>query len=335
MGTDDDCCWNCRAGQAGKSMAEILVTGGAGFIGSHLVQSLIQAGHSVVNIDELNDYYNPEFKHYNLAQLPRHPFYQGNICDAALLHTVFQKHRINKVIHLGARAGVRPSIQQPQLYEAVNYGGTAQLVDIATQHGIEQFIFGSTSAVYGNTASLPFTEEIVNLSPISPYAISKLKAERYLQEHHVRTDLPLTILRFFTVYGERGRPDMAPYLFTEAILHQQPIKKFGDGSTSRDYTYIADIIAGIVAAVQQPFDFEIINLGNSKAVTLNEFISTLEQATGKTAVIEQLPAQSGDVNHTLADVSKAQRLLGYQPTTSLETGLRKFVGWYVATRDSR
>ncbi|EKD78610.1 MAG: nad-dependent epimerase/dehydratase [uncultured bacterium] len=316
-------------------MAEILVTGGAGFIGSHLVQSLIQAGHSVVNIDELNDYYNPEFKHYNLAQLPRHPFYQGNICDAALLHTVFQKHRINKVIHLGARAGVRPSIQQPQLYEAVNYGGTAQLVDIATQHGIEQFIFGSTSAVYGNTASLPFTEEIVNLSPISPYAISKLKAERYLQEHHVRTDLPLTILRFFTVYGERGRPDMAPYLFTEAILHQQPIKKFGDGSTSRDYTYIADIIAGIVAAVQQPFDFEIINLGNSKAVTLNEFISTLEQATGKTAVIEQLPAQSGDVNHTLADVSKAQRLLGYQPTTSLETGLRKFVGWYVATRDSR
>ena len=316
-------------------MAEILVTGGAGFIGSHLVQSLIQAGHSVVNIDELNDYYNPEFKHYNLAQLPRHPFYQGNICDAALLHTVFQKHRINKVIHLGARAGVRPSIQQPQLYEAVNYAGTAQLVDIATQHGIEQFIFGSTSAVYGNTASLPFTEEIVNLSPISPYAISKLKAERYLQEHHVRTDLPLTILRFFTVYGERGRPDMAPYLFTEAILHQQPIKKFGDGSTSRDYTYIADIIAGIVAAVQQPFDFEIINLGNSKAVTLNEFISTLEQATGKTAVIEQLPAQSGDVNHTLADVSKAQRLLGYQPTTSLETGLRKFVGWYVATRDSR
>ena len=316
-------------------MAEILVTGGAGFIGSHLVQSLIQAGHSVVNIDELNDYYNPEFKHYNLAQLPRHPFYQGNICDAALLHTVFQKHRINKVIHLGARAGVRPSIQQPQLYEAVNYGGTAQLVDIATQHGIEQFIFGSTSAVYGNTASLPFTEEIVNLSPISPYAISKLKAERYLQEHHVRTDLPLTILRFFTVYGERGRPDMAPYLFTEAILHQQPIKKFGDGSTSRDYTYIADIIAGIMVAVQQPFDFEIINLGNSRAVTLNEFISTLEQATGKTAVIEQLPAQSGDVNHTLADVSKAQRLLGYQPTTSLETGLRKFVGWYVATRDSR
>ncbi|EKD78591.1 MAG: nad-dependent epimerase/dehydratase [uncultured bacterium] len=316
-------------------MAEILVTGGAGFIGSHLIQALSQAGYSVVNIDELNDYYNPAFKQYNLAQLPKHSFYQGSVCDEKFLEQIFQKHDITKVVHLGARAGVRPSLQQPQLYDEVNFGGTKKLVDRASTHGVTQFIFGSTSAVYGNTATLPFSEDLINLNPISPYAISKLKAERYLHEHHVRTGLPVTIFRFFTVYGERGRPDMAPYLFTEAILHQQPIKKFGDGSTSRDYTYIDDIISGIMTAIERSFDFEIINLGNHQAVSLNEFISTLEHVTGKTAVIEQLPAQSGDVNHTLADILKARRLLNYEPKTSLQEGLQRFVNWYYATRYSR
>lgn len=314
---------------------EILVTGGAGFIGSHLIQALQRAGHSIINIDELNDYYNPDFKKYNLAQLSPHSFYHGSVCDEKFLQTIFQKHSIETIVHLGARAGVRPSIQQPQLYETVNFGGTKTLVEMAVRYRVKQFIFGSTSAVYGNTTLLPFSESTLDLQPISPYAISKLKAEEQLRMMHEKTGLPITILRFFTVYGERGRPDMAPYLFTEAILQGKPIKKFGDGSTSRDYTYIDDIIVGIMAAIQQPFDFEIINLGNHQAVSLNEFITTLEKVTEKKALIEQQSAQAGDVQHTLADINKAQRLLRYQPTTSLETGLRKFVDWYYATRYSR
>lgn len=318
--------------QAGQPMETVLVTGGAGFIGSHLLAALLQAGYNVVNIDELNDYYNPEFKRYNLAQLPDHPFYQGNICDSALLQKIFQEHQIDRVVHLGARAGVRPSIQQPELYQTVNFGGTKTLADMASAHGVKQFIFGSTSAVYGNTATLPFSETQTNLQPISPYATTKLQAEGYLRELHDRTTLPITILRFFTVYGERGRPDMAPYVFTEAVITHQPIKKFGDGKTSRDYTYIGDIVSGIMAAVRQPYDFEIINLGNNHAVSLNEFIHTVEMVTGETAVIEQLSAQAGDVTHTLADISKAQALLKFHPHTSLADGLRRFVEWYRTER---
>lgn len=311
---------------------EILVTGGAGFIGSHLIQALIKADYTVTNVDELNDYYNPAFKRYNLDQLSQHTFYQGSVCDGQFLEDIFQKHHFAKVVHLGARAGVRPSVQQPQLYEQVNFGGTKTLLTLASKYNVNQFIFGSTSAVYGNTTPLPFSENATNLQPVSPYAKTKLTAEQLLQEQHTRTGLPTTILRFFTVYGERGRPDMAPYLFTEAILQRKPIKKFGDGTTSRDYTYIDDIVAGIIAAIQQPFDFEIINLGNHQAVALNDFIHILETVTQQPAIIEQLPDQAGDVQHTLADIRKAERLLKYQPTTSLETGLKKFVNWYRAVR---
>lgn len=310
----------------------ILITGGAGFIGSHLIQALHDNGDTIVNLDELNDYYDPAFKRYNLAQLPKHSFYQGNVCDAKLVEEIFQTHDISTVVHLGARAGVRPSIQQPELYEQVNLGGTKTLLSIANRYNVSQFIFGSTSAVYGNTTPLPFSETASHLQPVSPYAHSKLRAEQWLESEHQRTGLPTTILRFFTVYGERGRPDMAPYLFTEAILRGQPIKKFGDGSTSRDYTYIQDIVSGILSALAQPFPFEIINLGNHQAVSLHEFIQTVETVTGKTAIIKQLPAQAGDVNHTLADIGKARRLLDYQPLTSLHTGLENFVRWFKTNR---
>lgn len=310
----------------------ILVTGGAGFIGSHLIQKLQLLGHTVVNIDELNDYYDTKFKQYNLSVLAPHQFYQADVCDTAALDHIFKQHTFDSVIHLGGRAGVRHSLQHPELYHRVNFGGTKQLVEMATYYGVRQFIFGSTSAVYGNTTTLPFSETTADLKPVSPYADSKLKAEQLLRHHHDSTGLPITILRFFTVYGERGRPDMAPYLFTEALLRGQPIKKFGDGSSSRDYTYIADIVAGIISALEHPFDFEIINLGNNQAVSLHTFITTLESITGQTANITSLPTQPGEVRHTLADITKAQRLLNYHPHTSLAEGIHRFVDWYRAVR---
>ncbi|EKD75943.1 MAG: hypothetical protein ACD_43C00272G0013 [uncultured bacterium] len=310
----------------------ILVTGGAGFIGSHVIQALQSLGHSVVNIDEVNDYYYPEYKRENLALLDKHPFYEIDFCDAAAVDEVFSQHQFDCIVHLGARAGIRPSLVQPDLYTKVNVFGTTVLLNAAIKYHVPQFIFGSSSSVYGNTTPLPFNELAAVHDPVSPYAATKLAAEQIARSYHEQYGLATTILRFFTVYGERGRPDMAPYLFTEAVLTGQSIKKFGDGSSSRDYTYIADIVAGIVAAVQRPFPFEIINLGNHQAVSLNEFISTLEQITGKTAQLEQLPPQSGDVDHTLADITKAQKLLGYKPITSLSVGLERFVDWYYKER---
>lgn len=312
----------------------ILVTGGAGFIGSHLIQALQAAGHSVVNVDQVNDYYDIKFKEYNLSLLAdqsNYTFYKKDINDAVAIAEILKQHQPEVIVHLGAQAGVRLSMVEPALYQRVNYEGTKQLATLADQYGVRQFIFGSTSAVYGNSQP-PFSEAFVDLHPISNYAVTKLMAEGFLRELHTTSKLKFTILRFFTVYGERGRPDMAPYLFTKAILNHDPIKKFGDGNSSRDYTYIGDIVQGILAAIEHPFDFEIINLGNHRPVSLNEFIETVEGVTGKTANIVPAEHQAGDVDHTLADISKAQRLLGYQPTTSLEQGLQKFVSWYKANR---
>lgn len=313
----------------------IVVTGGAGFIGSHVIQALEQqGGHDIVNIDELNDYYPVMFKQYNLSLLttyPHYTFYQKDINDLPALEKIFKQHHPEVIVHLGARAGVRRSMAEPTLYKHAIYEGTKGLAELANRYGVKQFIFGSTSAVYGNN-QIPFTETLTDLQPVSEYAKFKLMAEQWLHTNQTNTKLPTTILRFFTVYGERGRPDMAPYLFTEAILHGQPIKKFGDGTTSRDYTYISDIVSGIMAAITRPFDFEIINLGNHQAISLNKFIGTLEDITQLTANIELAPMFAWDAHHTLADISKAQRLLGYQPTTTLEVGLKRFVDWYKANR---
>lgn len=311
----------------------ILVTGGAGFIGSHVIQALEQlGGYDLVIIDEINDYYDPKFKRANLALLNQHPFYEIDFCDAAAVDKVFAQHQIDCIVHLGARAGIRPSLVQPDLYTKVNVMGTTVLLNAAVKYHVPQFIFGSSSSVYGNTAPLPFLESAAVNAPISPYAATKLAAEQIVQNYHKQYSLAATILRFFTVYGERGRPDMAPYLFTEAVLTGRMIKKFGAGNSSRDYTYITDIVSGIVAAVQTPFPFEIINLGNNQAVSLNEFIKTLEQLTGKAAQFEQLPTQTGDVEHTLANINKAQHLLGYNPQTSLTVGLERFVRWFKTNR---
>lgn len=310
----------------------ILVTGGAGFIGSHVIQALQNLNYEVVNIDEINDYYNPEFKRANLALLDKQAFYEIDFCDEIAVEKVFTQHHIDCVIHLGARAGIRPSLVQPTLYTRTNVFGTAVLLNAAVKHTVAQFIFGSSSSVYGNITPLPFVETAPVQDPVSPYAATKIAAETIVHDYQVKYGFNATILRFFTVYGERGRPDMAPYLFTEAVLRGQPIKKFGDGNSSRDYTHVSDIVNGIVAAVQHPFAHEIINLGNNTAITLNEFIRTLERISGKTAVFEQLPPQTGDVSHTLADISKAKRLLRYEPHINLTAGLERFVAWFQNNR---
>lgn len=310
----------------------IVVTGGAGFIGSHLVQALHTAGHTVTVIDDLNDYYNPDYKRANLELIQPEQFFQIDLRNAAEVEKVFAQTAFDVIVHLGARAGVRPSLQQPDLYTAVNVIGTLNLLNAAVKYKIPRIIFGSTSAVYGNSTVLPFTETADVSAPISPYAATKRAAELLCAEYHEKFGLQATILRFFTVYGERGRPDMAPYLFTKAVLAHEPITRYGDGETSRDYTYISDVIAGIMAAIAKPFPFEIINLGNNHGVSLNTFIQTVEKVTGETAVIIPSTMQPGDVNHTLADITKAKHLLDWEPQIDLTTGLTRFVEWYKANR---
>ena len=309
----------------------ILVTGGAGFIGSHVVEAL-QDEHSVVIIDDLNDYYNPEFKRQNLAQLKPTAFYEVNIIDLEAVNEIFRKHQFDVIIHLAARAGVRPSIAEPELYAHINSLGTTHLLQLATKHDVKQFIFGSTSAVYGNSSPVPFREDTDVSQPISPYAASKRGAEMMLYTYSHLYDMKITVLRFFTVYGERGRPDMAPYLFTKAILDGETITKFGDGTTSRDYTYVGDIVQGVMAAIEHPFKYEIINIGNHTPTSLNDFIAAVEKAAGKKAIIKQIGMQPGDVQRTCASTEKAQSLLGYAPQTPLEEGLERFVRWYKDNR---
>lgn len=310
---------------------KILLTGGAGFIGSHIAE-LLQSDHELVIIDDLNDYYDPAYKQANLDLLHPAQFYQLDITDYNALKQVFADHQFDTIIHCAARAGVRPSIKEPELYANVNLLGTTHLAELAAQHKVKQFIFGSTSAVYGNAKQIPFSESEVQLEPISPYAASKLGAELMLHTFHSLYDTKTTILRFFTVYGERGRPDMAPYLFTEAVLNQKQFKKFGDGTTSRDYTYVKDIAAGVKAALDKPLDYEIINLGNNQPVSLNDFIATIETITGESAIYEQIEMQPGDVEHTYANIDKAKQLLNWQPTTSLQDGLTHFIEWYKTER---
>ena len=316
-------------------MKTILVTGAAGFIGSHTSKKILEDGNRVIGLDNLNDYYNPEWKKQNLANLDKFEnfkFIKADIRDLEALQKIAATYKIDTIIHLAARAGVRPSIEDPILYERVNVKGTINLLEISKAFKIMQFIFASSSSVYGNQEKIPFSETDNVDNPISPYAATKKACELIAYTYSHLYQINCIGLRFFTVYGPAGRPDMAPYLFTEAILKDQPIKKFGDGSSSRDYTYINDIVSGIVAASELDRSYELINLGNSSPITLNEFITTLENIIGKSLKFEQLPMQPGDVKQTCADITKAQQLLGYQPNTSLEDGMKKFVAWYENNR---
>ena len=309
---------------------KVLVTGGAGFIGSHCCEALVARGIEVVVIDDFNDFYDPKIKEANLAKIAdKITLVRGDIRDEALVEQIFGGHRFDAVFHLAARAGVRPSIDDPKLYFTTNIDGTFNLLDACRHHGVKRFIFASSSSVYGINEKVPFSESDRIERTISPYAATKIAGEQICSNYAHLFGIHCSCLRFFTVYGPRQRPDLAISKFTTAIRADKPIDRFGDGSTARDYTYIDDIIQGVLAAAAytEKSSFEIFNLGGSATTTLSELIAMIEQALGKKAVIRQLPDQPGDVPKTYADVSKAHELLAYQPGTPIAEGIRKYVDW--------
>lgn len=309
----------------------ILVTGGAGFIGSHLAERLLTQGEKIVIIDNFNDFYPPSYKRENISSAIQNSnltLYEANICDMTACHKIFEKHCIEKVVHLAAYAGVRPSIERPLLYEEVNCNGTLNMLELSRIFNVKQFIFGSSSSVYGNNKKVPFSEDDPVNEPISPYAATKRAGELFCYNYHHLYKLPISCLRFFTVYGPRQRPDLAIRKFTELIDRNQPITMYGDGTTQRDYTFISDIIDGVVSTIDKRFDFEIINLGDSNPIKLTKLIELIERELGKKAQINRLPEQPGDVQQTYADIGKAERILKYQPKISIEQGIRLFVAWH-------
>lgn len=310
--------------------SRVLVTGCAGFIGSNLVDHLLTAGYTVVGIDNFNNYYDPAIKRKNISSAIKSSnfkLYEGDILNFSFLSQVFKKEKLEKVVHLAAKAGVRPSLKNPYLYGQVNVLGTVNLLNVSVGNNISQFIYGSSSSIYGQSKKLPFAEDDICQSIVSPYGSSKRAAEFFVESFHHSFGLHSTVLRFFTVYGERGRPDMAPALFTQSILKGKTISQFGNGSTSRDYTYIGDIIRGITSALEHDFDFEVINLGNSHPVKLTDFISTIEQIVGTRAKVEKSRMQMGDVNKTWANIARANKLLGWKPQVELADGLRRYFKW--------
>jgi UDP-glucuronate 4-epimerase len=316
----------------------VLLTGGAGFIGSNLAEALLRGGAELYVVDDLNDFYSPDRKLANLnevRQTGQYEFTQIDICDLAGLRAVVERARPELIIHLAARAGVRPSLVDPALYERVNVAATINLLELCREFNVQKFVFGSSSSVYGMADKLPFSESNMELKPISPYAATKLSGEMMCFTYSHLYALPVVCLRFFTVYGPRQRPDLAIHKFTALIESGKPIPFFGDGSAGRDYTFVEDIVAGILAAVEYDpkpgpanAKFDIINLGNSHPVTLTRLVELLEAATGKKAIRQQLPMQPGDVPITWADISKAKALLGFDPHTPIDKGLEKFVAWF-------
>ena len=307
---------------------KILVTGCAGFIGSHITDKLLGEGYDVVGVDNFNDYYDPKIKEANISSArksPKFKIFRLDILDFEKLTEIFAREKPKKVVHAAARAGVRPSIADPFLYARVNCLGTVNLLRASTFSGVRQFIYTSSSSVYGKSKKIPFSEIDLCQDIVSPYAASKRSAEFFVESFSKNFGLKSTILRLFTVYGERGRPDMAPAKFTRAVLEGETIEQFGDGSSSRDYTYISDIVEGIILATASEFDFEIINLGNNHPVKLSEFIKMLEKITGKKANIKVLPAQIGDVETTWAKIDKARKLLSWKPKVNLQDGLKKYI----------
>ena len=312
----------------------ILVTGGAGFIGSHLVEKLLATGHEVAILDDFNDFYDPQIKRANVASVAGDvAIHRVDLRDSNAVNMLFHREKFDAIAHLAARAGVRPSIQQPQLYYDTNVGGTLHLLEAARHTGIERIIYASSSSVYGVSKTAPFSESLHLTQTISPYAATKIAGEFLCSTYSHLYQMRITALRFFTVYGARQRPDLAIHQFTKKILAGEPIDQFGDGTTRRDYTYIDDIIQGVMAALdyQGPM-FDIFNLGESDTIQLKDLIGAIENALGRKAKINQLPEQPGDMPMTCADISKARKLLGYNPTTPLSVGLPKFIDWFMKTQ---
>jgi UDP-glucuronate 4-epimerase len=314
-------------------MERILVTGGAGFIGSHLVDRLLASNvEHVTVVDDFNDFYDPSIKRANIRhhlEDPRYRLVEVDIRDRAALDQAVANDEFDCIVHLAARAGVRPSLSQPQLYNETNVNGTLNLLELARERGIRQFVFGSSSSVYGINAKVPFSEDDPIRQPISPYAATKGAGELLCHTYSHLYGIRCVCLRFFTVYGPRQRPDLAIHKFARLISNGKPIPVFGDGTTRRDYTYVDDIIDGVTAASSyDQSDYEVINLGESRTVELRELISLLEKELDTHAVIDRQPPQPGDVPQTFADITKARKLLGYNPQTQIEEGLRRFVDWF-------
>ncbi|MGH9971882.1 MAG: SDR family NAD(P)-dependent oxidoreductase [Pyrinomonadaceae bacterium] len=318
-------------------MKNILITGGAGFIGSHLVDRLLAEGDwAVTVVDDFNDFYTPDIKRQNVQAHREHRNYQlreADIRDLPALKKVFAQTQFDTVVHLAARAGVRASLSQPQLYVETNINGTMNLLELARENGVRQFVFGSSSSVYGVNRKVPFSEDDPIFNPISPYAATKAAGELLCHTYAHLYGMRCVCLRFFTVYGARQRPDLAIHKFARLISQGKPIPVFGDGTTRRDYTFIDDIIAGVRAGIDYAKSpYEVINLGESRTVELSELISLLEQELGQKAIIDPQPTQPGDVPQTFADINKARRLLGYNPQTPIEDGIERFVEWFRSER---
>lgn len=321
-------------------MNTYLITGGAGFIGSSLADKLLSEGKKVVVIDNFCDFYNPEIKENNIKHNlnnQNYKLYKADIRDKEEVSRIFNENNIDVVIHLAAMAGVRPSIENPVLYQDVNCMGTQNILEEMKKHNCKKLVMASSSSVYGNCKEVPFKEDMIVDFAISPYAATKKANEVMTHVYHKLFEFNVIMLRFFTVFGERQRPDLAINKFTRLMLEDKPIPMFGDGTTSRDYTYIGDIVQGIENSIKYVEEntnvYEVLNLGNSSPVTLKEMINTIAKVLNVKPKIEQLPMQPGDVDRTFADVSKAKKLIGYEPKTSFEEGIEKFVNWYKINKE--
>lgn len=314
----------------GNTHKSILITGGAGFIGSHLIENLLRFGHTVICYDNFDDFYDPSIKWQNLKTAIQHPDFkllEANILDRDALQNCFDQYSFDMVIHLAAKAGVRPSIIDPLGYYQTNVMGTLNLLEMMKTHEVTKMVFASSSSVYGNNPKVPFCESDFVDNPISPYAASKKAAELLCHTYHHLYHFDIFCMRFFTVYGPRQRPDLAIHKFTEMILKDEPIPVFGDGSSARDYTYIDDIVDGLVKAIEKVKGYEIINLGESQTISLSRMIETLEKEIGKKAKKTIYSMQPGDVVTTYADISKANQLIGYNPAWNFDDGIKKFIKW--------
>lgn len=309
-----------------------LVTGGAGFIGSHLVERLLAEGHRVICLDNFDDFYDPALKRRNLTQPLKDSKFclvEGDLRDEDLLHKLFPEEKIEIVAHLAARAGVRPSIENPLLYADVNIRGTLNLLEACKKYKVRRVVFASSSSVYGNNLKVPFAEEDPVDNPISPYAATKKAGELICHTYHHLYGMDIACLRYFTVYGPRQRPEMAIHQFTRLIAEEKKVTLFGDGSSRRDYTYIGDAIEGTIAALGREHGYEIYNIGESQTTSLAQLVQWIEEQLKKKARVEYLPAQPGDVERTYADIRKAIERLGYRPRTDIREGLARFIRWYI------
>ena len=310
---------------------KILITGAAGFIGSHTCESLIKNGNSIIGVDNFDPFYSSKLKELNLEQLSQNSnfrFYKADIRDDKALNQIFSSNQVDVVIHLAAKAGVRPSIKAISEYYDVNINGTISLLESMRKNGIKKMLFASSSSIYGNNEKVPFSEDDRVDNPISPYASTKKSGELLCHVYNHLYNFDITCLRFFTVYGPRQRPDLAIHKFTKLIQENKPIPFYGDGSSSRDYTYIEDIVNGISCALNHLEGYKIYNLGESKVITLKKLVEVIETILGKKALLNQLPMQQGDVSRTFADISKARAEIGYNPAYDFETGVKKFVDWF-------